>query len=135
MCGADITCATDIRFHGGKVFVSAMDEGSLVSADNGGHWRQLWPRKWSDQLSGHNWRLGITGQPGAERIIATASPWNAAHANRVILSDDGGKTFQGITPISTSPATARSTAQAGTCGAAPTTAEPGNNSPPGTATR
>lgn len=95
--GADITCATDIRFHGGRVFVTAMDEGTLVSADNGGTWRQLWPRKWSDQLSGHNWRLGITGEPGAERIIATASPWNSAYANRVILSEDGGKTHQGIT--------------------------------------
>ncbi len=93
--GADITCATDIRFHGGRVFVSAMDEGTLVSADNGAHWRELWPRKFSDQLSGHNWRLGITGPPGAERIIATASPWNGAHPNCVILSEDGGKTFRG----------------------------------------
>jgi photosystem II stability/assembly factor-like uncharacterized protein len=95
--GADITCATDIRFHGGKVYVSAMDEGTLVSADNGGSWRQLWPRKWSDQWSGHNWRLGITGQPGAEHIIATVSSWNAAYPNGVIVSEDGGKTYQGST--------------------------------------
>ncbi|MEI7729711.1 MAG: hypothetical protein WCO56_09060 [Verrucomicrobiota bacterium] len=93
--GADITCATDIRFHGGRVYVSAMDEGTLTSADNGAQWRELWPRKYSDTLGGHNWRLAISGNPGAEHILATASPWNSAHPNCVILSEDGGKTFQG----------------------------------------
>ena len=37
--GADITCATDIRFYGGKTYVTAEDEGLLVSDDRRRHLR------------------------------------------------------------------------------------------------
>jgi photosystem II stability/assembly factor-like uncharacterized protein len=95
--GADISCVTDIRFHGGRVYVSAMDEGTLVSADNGGQWRALWPLKYSPELSGHNWRLAVTDHQGVARILATASPWTPGNVDRVVLSEDGGKTFRDST--------------------------------------
>jgi hypothetical protein len=71
-----------------------MDEGSLVSENDGRQWRQLWPLKWSPELSGHNWRLAVTPQNGVDRIIATASPWEAQYPPRVILSEDGGKSYK-----------------------------------------
>ena len=87
--GADISCIHDLRFDGGKVYAAAMDEGTLVSADNGATWRALWPPKWDKELSGHNWRLAVSG----EQIVATCSPWDSV-PNRVIVSRDGGKTYQ-----------------------------------------
>ncbi len=90
---ADITCVTDIRFLNGRTYVSAMDEGVLASDDNGGHWRALWPLKWDPALSGHAWRLAVSGRPGAERIVATCSPWDAKYPNRVVISQDGGRSF------------------------------------------
>jgi photosystem II stability/assembly factor-like uncharacterized protein len=92
--GADISVITDVRFSNGRTFVSAMDEGTLVSENNGRQWRQLWPLKWTPELSGHNWRLAITPQNGGDRIIATASPWEAQYPPRVIISEDGGKSFK-----------------------------------------
>ncbi len=91
--GADITVHTDIRFSGDRVYVSAMDEGTLVSEDQGKSWRALWPRKYDSELSGHNWRLAVNNINGVDRIIATASSWNGRHANVVVISEDGGKTF------------------------------------------
>lgn len=92
--GADISVVTDVRFSNGRVYASAMDEGSLVSEDNGKRWRQLWPLKWAPDFSGHNWRLAVTNQNGVDRIIATSSPWEAQYAPRVIISEDGGKSYK-----------------------------------------
>ena len=39
-----------------------MDEGVLTSADGGAHWRQLWPRAYDKNLSGHDWRLAVWNQ-------------------------------------------------------------------------
>ncbi len=94
--GADITCATDVCFHNGKVYATAMDEGLLMSADNGKTWQQLSPLRWSNEISGHSWRVKVSGEPGKERIIATRSPWNAGLPNLVIVSEDGGKTFKPV---------------------------------------
>jgi photosystem II stability/assembly factor-like uncharacterized protein len=91
-CGADISCITDIRFHNGKTYVTAMDEGAFVSEDNGGHWRQLWPLKHTPGLSGHNWRVAATGADGAERILTTVTPWYKTPLC-VVRSDNGGKSF------------------------------------------
>lgn len=91
--GADISVVTDVRFSNGRVYASAMDEGTLVSENNGQQWRQLWPQKWVPNLSGHNWRLGVTNQNGVDRIVATVSPWEAQHTPRVVISEDGGKSF------------------------------------------
>lgn len=71
-----------------------MDEGVLASDDNGGRWRALWPLKWDPALSGHAWRLAVSGRPGAERIVATCSPWDAKYPNRVVISKDGGKSWR-----------------------------------------
>ena len=92
--GADITCFMDIRFQGTRVYGSAMDEGTLVSEDNGKHWKQLWPRKYDTQISGHIWQHAITDNNGKDRIIAACSPWDASFPNRVIVSEDGGTTFK-----------------------------------------
>ena len=96
--GADITCVTDIRFSkdGKRTYVSAMDEGALVSEDGGQNWKPLWPMKHDPKISGHNWRLAITDMNGADRILATCSPW-AGVPNCVILSEDGGKSYKIIT--------------------------------------
>jgi photosystem II stability/assembly factor-like uncharacterized protein len=90
--GADISVITDIRFEKTRTYVSVMDEGALVSEDNGANWRQLWPLRFSNSVSGHNWRLAISDNHGADRIVATLSPWDTAYPPRVIISDDGGKT-------------------------------------------
>ncbi len=94
--GADISCITDIRFHKGKVYVSAMDEGSLVSSDNGKTWKQLWPLKHTDDLSGHNWRIAVNEVNGSTRIIATSSPWSTVKPQSIIRSEDDGNTFTAI---------------------------------------
>lgn len=95
--GADISCIYDLRFHGGKVYASAMDEGVLMSADNGASWRQLWPLKYDTEIAGHHWRLAVSGSADAPRIVSTCSPWDSKGPNRVVVSDDGGKTFKWVT--------------------------------------
>jgi photosystem II stability/assembly factor-like uncharacterized protein len=91
--GADISCITDIRFSKGRVYVTAMDEGTLVTEDNGKKWRQLWPLKYNADVSGHYWRVAVDNINGVDRIITTMSPWNAK-LRRVVYSEDGGKTFK-----------------------------------------
>jgi len=95
--GADISCVFDVRFHKGKVYASAMDEGILVSADNGKSWRGLWPLKYDPEVSGHYWRLAISDNGGIDRIVSTCSPWDSSKPNRVVISEDGGKTFSRTT--------------------------------------
>ncbi|MCX7044629.1 MAG: hypothetical protein NTX50_03950 [Candidatus Sumerlaeota bacterium] len=90
---ADISCVFDLRFHKGRTYASAMDEGVLVSEDNGKRWRQLCPLKYDAELSGHYWRLAISDNNGADRIVSTCSPWDTKFPNRVVMSEDGGKTF------------------------------------------
>lgn len=97
MKGADISCISDIRFSGDRVYVTAMDEGTLASNDQGATWLQLWPLKHDPKLSGHNWRIGVRPVNGQDWIIATGSPWDAADSNIVVVSEDGGKTFKRTT--------------------------------------
>ncbi|SDU05538.1 hypothetical protein SAMN05444156_1699 [Verrucomicrobium sp. GAS474] len=94
--GADITCVADIRFgsNGKKTYVSAMDEGTLVTENGGETWRQLWPLKFTADLSGHDWRLNVTSVNGVDRIISTVTPWDGRYPNRVVVSEDGGGTFR-----------------------------------------
>lgn len=91
--GADISCVTDIRFFKGKTYVTAMDEGAFVSEDDGRTWRQLWPLRHTPGLSGHNWRIAVNEVNGADRIVATVTPWYKTPTS-VVRSDDGGRTFQ-----------------------------------------
>lgn len=91
--GADISCIYDLRFHKGRTYASAMDEGVLVSESNGKSWRALWPLKYDQELGGHYWRLAISDNNGVDRIVSTCSPWSSQGPNRVVVSDDGGKTF------------------------------------------
>jgi hypothetical protein len=88
---------TDVRFSGGRVYATAMDEGTLMSENNGRQWHQLWPLKWSPEMSGHNWRVAITRQNGVDRIISTVSPWETKFPSRTVLSEDGGKTYKIVT--------------------------------------
>lgn len=90
---ADITCVTDIRFSGGNTYVTAMDEGLLVSGDGGATWRQLCPLKYDTALSGHQWRVLVWQLGDAQRILSTCSPW-AEPPNRVLVSEDGGRSFR-----------------------------------------
>lgn len=90
--GADISCITDIRFLNGKTYVTAMDEGTLLSETDGRTWRQLWPTAHTPGLSGHNWRVAVTEVNGVTRVVSTVSPWHGSpHA--VVRSEDGGKSF------------------------------------------
>ncbi|MEI8197900.1 MAG: hypothetical protein WCI73_18550, partial [Phycisphaerae bacterium] len=95
--GADISCVYDIRFSGPRTYVAAMDEGTFVSESNGQTWRALWPLKHEPVISGHNWRLVVTETKGVERVISTDSPWDTKYPNRVIVSEDGGKTRKVVT--------------------------------------
>jgi photosystem II stability/assembly factor-like uncharacterized protein len=92
--GADISCVYDLRFHKGRTYASAMDEGVLVSEDNGAHWRALWPLKYDPELGGHYWRLALSDNNGADRIVSTCSPWSSSGPNRIVVSEDGGKSFK-----------------------------------------
>jgi photosystem II stability/assembly factor-like uncharacterized protein len=92
--GADISCIYDVRFFKGRTYASAMDEGVLVSSDNGGLWHALWPLKYDDELGGHYWRLAISDNKGADRIVSACSPWNTQKPSRLVVSEDGGKTFK-----------------------------------------
>jgi len=94
--GADISCITDIRFSKGHAYATAMDEGTLVTENNGKTWRQLWPLKYIPETSGHYWRVAVNTVNGVERIISTASPWNTK-LRRVVYSEDGGKTLRDTT--------------------------------------
>lgn len=95
--GADISVVTDIRFQNGRTYVTAMDEGALVSENDGKNWRQLWPRKYDPALAGHCWRVAVTNTQGVDRIISTFSPWWDKYCPRVVLSEDGGKTYKAVT--------------------------------------
>jgi photosystem II stability/assembly factor-like uncharacterized protein len=95
--GADNTCHTDIRFLGGRTYVTAMDEGLFVSDDAGGVWRQLVPHKYEPLVSGHFWRVLAAPSGGSTRVVTTCSPWTSGSdpriANRVFVSEDGGGSF------------------------------------------
>ncbi len=95
--GADISCVYDLRFFKGRTYAAAMDEGVFVSADNGGCWRALWPLKYEPVIGGHYWRLAISDNNGVDRIVSTCTPWNGYYPGRVVLSEDGGKTFTSST--------------------------------------
>jgi photosystem II stability/assembly factor-like uncharacterized protein len=94
--GADISCVTDIRFHKGRTYVTAMDEGTFVSENNGQSWRQLWPLRHTPGLSGHNWRVAVNEVAGQERILSTVTPWYKT-PTCLVRSDDGGKSFNVVT--------------------------------------
>ncbi len=100
--GADITCFHDLRIFDGKVYGAAMDEGLLVSDDDGASWRQLTPVKYTEGLSGHQWRVNVSAGPdGVHRVVSTVSPWRASavYPNGVLVSSDGGKTFSRATGL------------------------------------
>jgi len=94
--GADITCFHDIRHLGADTYGAAMDEGTLLTENGGKLWKALFPIKWQPGLSGHHWQvLPQKLANGKLRIISTVSPWphNERYPAKVIVSDDGGKTF------------------------------------------
>lgn len=100
--GADITCFHDLRFADGQVFGAAMDEGTFTSADNGATWKQLWPRKYQEGESGHNWKVhAYKKDDGQFHIVSTVSPWRGAreYPNHLVVSDDSGKTFKHATGL------------------------------------
>lgn len=91
--GADISVITDVRFHKDKIYVTVMDEGTLVSDSAGKTWKQLWPLSHVRGFSGHNWRVAIDEVNGKERVIATVSPWDDG-SQSTVRSEDGGATFK-----------------------------------------
>jgi photosystem II stability/assembly factor-like uncharacterized protein len=91
--GADITVVTDIRFCEGRTYVTAMDEGLMVSPDGGASWRQLVPLKYDPAVSGHQWRVSVRPGRQGDHIVSTCSPWDRS-INLALVSDDGGRTFQ-----------------------------------------
>jgi len=91
--GADISCVYDLRFHKGRTYAAAMDEGVFVSEDSGARWRALWPLRYDSKLGGHYWRLAISDNNGTDRIVSTCTSWNTRIPGCVVMSDDGGKTY------------------------------------------
>jgi len=94
--GADITCFHDIKFAGGSVFATAMDEGLFRSDDNGATWHHLAPRQWEAGLSGHQWKVLAWPKGDTFRMVSTVSPWyhDREFPNFVLISEDGGATFK-----------------------------------------
>jgi len=90
--GAPNTVGSDIVFdEKGCLYVATMDNGLLKSEDNGKSYLPVYPQRgYKDDINGHTWRVSSLG---GERMIATASPWGR-NINQVILSNDGGKTFE-----------------------------------------
>ncbi len=84
--GSDVVVTED-----GTVYAATMDNGLLKSADGGKHYETLFPAKgYKKEINGHVWRI-LTA--GSGKIIATSSPWDK-NVNQVILSNDGGKSFE-----------------------------------------
>ncbi|HCE46916.1 MAG TPA: hypothetical protein DET40_25495 [Lentisphaeria bacterium] len=95
--GADISCITDIQFFGDKTYASVMDEGLLMSEDAGVNWKQIYPLERKKDINGHQWKILVSKKGDTEKILTTFSPWNESYPNRVLISEDGGKTFKAIT--------------------------------------
>jgi len=86
--GADITCCTDLAFSQNKIYATAMDEGLLMSEDNGKNWKQLFPLKWAREHSGHQWQVEVVTVNGVDKIISTLSAWDSkTPAARLLISD------------------------------------------------
>ncbi|MEZ0297961.1 MAG: WD40/YVTN/BNR-like repeat-containing protein [Candidatus Methylacidiphilales bacterium] len=95
--GADISCVSDIEFHKGRAYAAVMDEGLLMSENDGKSWKQLWPRAYDQNVSGHGWQVAVIEAGGVDRILSTFTPWNKKVKNNVmVLSEDGGKTYKVI---------------------------------------
>lgn len=90
--GAPNTVAADLAFTtDGQILVASMDNGLLASSNNAQNYQMLFPLKYADDLSGHVWRVATA----SGTIIASSSPWNKK-INQLIVSNDGGKTFDVI---------------------------------------
>lgn len=83
--GSDLVVTAD-----DKIFVGAMDNGLLSSADQGKTYQALFPKAFSNSTAGHVWRVAVSAN--GQNIVGTSSPWNEV-VNQIILSADGGKTF------------------------------------------
>ncbi len=90
--GAPNAVGSDIHFsEKGVLFVATMDNGLLKSFDYGKNYEMVFPKQgYSSRINGHAWRV-VSSQRG-KHIIATSSPWGEK-VNQVIVSDDGGDTF------------------------------------------
>lgn len=88
--GADITVITDIQFHGGKTYVTAMDEGLFVSDTSPVGWRQIFPLRWAREDSGHQWRVQVWDN--GQQILSMGSPWDFPQTF-AYRSLDGGATM------------------------------------------
>lgn len=87
--GAPNVVGTQIVFApNGDLYATSMDNGLLRSRDQGKTYEMLFPSKYDDARAGHVWRVALAG----DTIVGTSSPWND-RVNQVILSTDGGKTF------------------------------------------
>ena len=89
--GAPNTVATDVLvMPNDEVYVSSMDNGLLKSTDGGKTYKPLFPSQgYNDNIQGHVWRVAINKDGG---IVGTSTPWSKQF-NQVILSNDGGKSF------------------------------------------
>ncbi len=89
--GAPNTVGSDIAVtEDGVIYVATMDNGLLKSEDGGNHYEPLFPTQgYKNEINGHVWRILALGP---KKIIATSSPWGE-NINQVIISDDGGKSF------------------------------------------
>lgn len=93
--GAPNTVTSDILVtSNGDVVVATMDNGLLRSSDGGKSYQTMFPKtEYEDDVNGHVWRV-LENSRG--ELIATSSPWNRSF-DQVILSRDGGKTFERTT--------------------------------------
>ncbi|MFH1644993.1 MAG: hypothetical protein ABIB11_01095 [Candidatus Omnitrophota bacterium] len=92
--GAFNVSGSDLRItKTGVIYVAAMDNGLLKSENFGGSYSPLFPKNGYDKnVNGHVWRV-LSHPYNPKKIIATSSPWNAS-VNQIIISSDGGNTFE-----------------------------------------
>jgi photosystem II stability/assembly factor-like uncharacterized protein len=89
--GAPNTCGSDIYVDSSSnIYIATMDNGLLMSNDDGHTYRALIPTKgYRKDLNGHVWRILVLND---HTIIGTSSPWGEK-INQVLLSKNNGKDF------------------------------------------
>ena len=92
IAGLPNTVGSDLFLDGDdRVYVAAMDDGLLRSANGGRSYEALFPTRGNDDdTNGHVWRVIVSPDNGT--IVATSSPWNR-DLNQVVVSNNGGKSF------------------------------------------
>ncbi len=92
--GAPNVVGTDLAIGDkGLVWAASMDNGLLKSRNGGESYEAIFPAfGYKKNVNGHVWRVLLPSSDGLT-VMATTSPWEE-QTNQVIISHDGGKSFE-----------------------------------------